>query len=122
MFQDESGLDRNSVYLKLKKSLYGMVDAPRNFYLHIKKGLNKLGFTQSETDPGIYFGRGKVLILYVDDLLLCGPDSNETKKVLKELKANGHDHTEEEINDDTFCFLGIELTLNSDIVTFMQLV
>ena len=121
MFQDESWMDKKEVCLKLKKSLYGMVDAPRNFYLHIRKGLNKLGFQQSENDPGIYFGRGMVLILYVDDLLLCGPDPEEIKKVLKELKDNGHEHTEEEKENDAFSFLGIELKVNGEEVKFTQL-
>ena len=89
MFRDESGLGQNDVCLRLNKSFYGMVDSPRNWWLHVSAGLEHVGFKPSDNDPGIYFGHGMVLILYVDDVLLVGPDESKMNKVFQDLKVAG---------------------------------
>ena len=45
---NQGGKDSKEYCLKLKKSLYEQVNAPRYWYLHIKKGLEELGIKQSE--------------------------------------------------------------------------
>ena len=119
MFTDDA-MDPKELCLKLKRSLYGMVDAPRYWYLHLKEGLHKLGFQQSENDPGIYFGRGMVLILYVDDLLVCGPDKEQIEQVFVDLEAEGYKLTCENNKNDAFNFLGIELNMEGDKIKFTQ--
>jgi hypothetical protein len=47
---------KDGVVLKLHKSLYGLVQAPRTWYHHLQKGLTKLDFTVSPLDPGMYYG------------------------------------------------------------------
>ena len=75
MFFDEHGNGRkDDVVLKLQKSIYGLVQASHSWYYHLLDGLNKLDFKLSVEDPGMYFGRGMILITYVDDTLLFGPD------------------------------------------------
>lgn len=63
---------------KLKKTLYGLKQAPREWYKVLSKGLQLLGFTQSEHDQalwhGMFCGARVVLLHWVDDLLLAGPD------------------------------------------------
>ena len=57
MFFDEHGNGRkDDVVLKLQKSIYGLVQAPRSWYYHLLDGLNKLDFKPSVEDPGMYFG------------------------------------------------------------------
>jgi hypothetical protein len=52
----------------------------------LQKGLNQLNFEVSKLDPGMYYGRGMILITYVDDTLFFGPDVKEIEKVITSLK------------------------------------
>ena len=70
----------------LKKSIYGLKQASRQWYLKFDETIRKFGFKENEEDNCIYakFKNGKFifLILYVDDILLAGSDVNlllETK-------------------------------------------
>ena len=60
----------------MKKSLYGLEQAPRDWYKRIDSYLMKLGFTRSNVDPNPYFkvDREKplILVLYVYNLFLTG--------------------------------------------------
>ena len=38
----------------LKKSIYGLKQSPRNYYLHMKEKLSKLGFHASEVDSCLF--------------------------------------------------------------------
>ena len=62
-----------------------------------------------------------ILILYVDDLLVCGPDEKEVDQVFKDLINNGFELTmEEEAGENAFHFLGIELNFNGDSIKLTQ--
>jgi hypothetical protein len=56
--------------LKLKRSLYGLVQAPLYWGNHLKDALEKQGLKQSASDPCMYCGDGIVVVTYVDDCLL----------------------------------------------------
>jgi len=73
----------------LKKSIYGLKQASRQWYLKFDETIRKFGFKENEEDNCIYakFRSGKFifLILYVDDILLTSSDVGlllETKKFL----------------------------------------
>ena len=55
---------------KLKKSIYGLKQSPRNYFLHMKSKLEKLGFRQSIADPCLFISATVVCLIYVDDALL----------------------------------------------------
>ena len=55
--------------LKLKRSLYGQRDSPRNFFEHLKRNLIKCKFRQSESDPCLFFSDKVICVVYVDDCL-----------------------------------------------------
>ena len=59
---------------KLKKSLYGLKKAPREWYARIDNYLMNLGFTKSDIDTDLYYkveyGFPLILVLYVDDMFL----------------------------------------------------
>lgn len=61
---------------KLKKSLYGLKRAPRNWFDKLSFTLLKLSFQQSKLDNRLFFNHSKssvlVVLVYVDDLLICG--------------------------------------------------
>jgi hypothetical protein len=61
--------ERKKYALKLVKNLYGQKQAGRVWYLHLKKNLEKLGFTASKHDECLfYYG----IIVYTDDTILMG--------------------------------------------------
>jgi hypothetical protein len=72
---------------RLKKSIYGLKQASRQWYLKFDKMIRKFGFKENIEDNCVYakFKNGKYifLILYVDDILLASSDVSlrlETKK------------------------------------------
>ena len=74
---------------RLKKSIYGLKQASRQWYFKFDGTIRKFGFKENEEDNGIYakFKNGKFifLILYVNDILLASSDVDllpETKKFL----------------------------------------
>jgi hypothetical protein len=74
---------------RLKKSIYGLKQTSRQWYLKFDETVRKFGFKENEEDNCIYvkFKNGKFvfLILYVDDILLSSSDIDlllETKKFL----------------------------------------
>jgi hypothetical protein len=114
MFQDEQNHgSKNGVVLKLNKSLYGLVQAPLSWYNHLQKGLNELDFKVSSLDPRMYYGRGMILITYVDDALFFGPDLKAIEKVISELEGLDYGLTREEGDETTaFAFLGVSILPN----------
>jgi hypothetical protein len=80
---------KENIGCRLKKSIYGLKQAFRQWYLEFDETIKKFGFKENEKDNCIYakFKNGKFifLILYVDDILLASSDVNlllETKKFL----------------------------------------
>jgi Reverse transcriptase (RNA-dependent DNA polymerase) len=58
--------------LKLKRSLYGLVQAPLYWGNHLKVALLAQGLKQSERDPCMFCGNGIVVVTYVDNCLFFG--------------------------------------------------
>jgi len=57
--------------LVLRKDLYGLKQVPRLWYKDIDGYLQSIGFRQSAKDPNLYLQPGVLLVLYVDNLLMC---------------------------------------------------
>src|SRR5688500_2087707 len=78
----------------LRKSLYGLRQAPRAWYAKLKMELEKLGFKESVADAGLFIldkGDHKVfLMVYVDDMLIASRDLNSVVAV-KELLGSVFD-------------------------------
>ena len=74
---------------KLKKSIYGLKQASRQWYLKFNDTITSFGFTENTVDRCIYLkvsgSKFIFLILYVDDILLASSDLgllHDTKKFL----------------------------------------
>ena len=112
MFCDENENGRNDgVVLKLEKSLYGLVQAPRYWYHHLQAGLTKLNFKPSTLDARIYYVRRMILITYVNNILLFGTDLQKIEQTICELEGLGYGLIREEEDETTsFAFLGVSIT------------
>ena len=60
--------------LRLKKSLYGLKQSGREWYIEAAKGLESLGFTSCYSEPSIFVNadRSQIIGVYVDDMLVLG--------------------------------------------------
>jgi hypothetical protein len=74
---------------KLKKSLYGLKQASRQWYIKFDEVIRSFDFTENKVDNCIYVKFKEkdftILVLYVDDILLVNNDKNmlyETKSFL----------------------------------------
>jgi hypothetical protein len=90
LFPVQVGSQGEELVLQLKKSLYGLRQAPRVFNAHLHSNLIKLGYTASSTDRAVYWkelnGKRIYLSVYVDDILVFYPKgTNEGSWVSKQL-------------------------------------
>ena len=76
----------------LKKAIYGLKQASRQWNAKIHKSLLDLGFERTYSDAGVYVYRRQggdfttIVVLYVDDLLLFGDRPSHIKHVKDALK------------------------------------
>ena len=97
---------------RLKKSLYGLAQSPRNFFLHTKKQLTmKFGFVQSEADPCLFISRDIICLIYVDDALLFYKDKVAMDRLASAMKDAKVAFREEE---DVAGFLGVHIDRRDD--------
>jgi Reverse transcriptase (RNA-dependent DNA polymerase) len=74
--------------LKLKKSLYGLVQAPCTFYKYLTTNLKKFGFSCADSiDPCLWINHKTKLIcvIYVDDCLLFSKEISTIYKFIEDI-------------------------------------
>src|SRR5438270_549399 len=78
---------QESKVCRLKRSIYGLKQSSRQWYLRFHRAVLTYGFTMIEQDHCVYLKRSKVgfliLTLYVDDILMASND----KKLISETKV-----------------------------------
>jgi hypothetical protein len=105
------GFGEDGKVLKLKKSLYGLKQSPRNFFLHLKAKLEKVGFTQSENDPCLFMNDKVICTIYVDDTLFYYPNEIYIQEAIEALRKEDMDL---EVESDVAGFLGVLVTKKPD--------
>ena len=115
-FMNKRG-DRKTI-LKLEKALYGLVQAPLEWYEHLRDQLQDSGEFKnvkiSRNDPCLFFIDECILIIYVDDVLGFSKNKSNLKVIFNKLKKKGMIFTEESEENDVFSFLGIEIRKSED--------
>ena len=106
---------------KLKKCLYGLKDASRQWYLRLKRTLRKLGFQKSKYDGGLFFIiKDEKLLgavgIHVDDFLTAGCDYFMTKIIPSVLEAFLVGKAE----DQVFMYTGSKITQDNAGITVDQ--
>lgn len=103
---------------RLKKSLYGLAQSPRNFFLHTKNQLeNQLGFTQSEADPCLFIASDVICLIYVDDALLFYKDATAVTRLTNKMDNLKIQFREEE---DVAGFLGVHIERTGNEIHLTQ--
>ena len=106
------GYQQKGKVLKLKRSLYGLKQSPRNFYLHLKKALLHQGFHKSNFDECLFIHPKLICVTYVDDCLFFSRETSNINKMIDKLKADSGLAIEYE--EDVAGFLGVLLQKNDD--------
>ncbi|CAI7888257.1 unnamed protein product [Closterium sp. NIES-54] len=92
---------------KLKKSLYGIKQAPRLWQQHLNRKLTEVGFRQLPHDPGMYRlddkGSYAFLVAYVDDILYVSSSTSLGDRIEADLKKS------------------LDLTISTKVTQFMGL-
>lgn len=81
-------LPNGKVY-RVRKSLYGLKQAARDWYKTCSKELLKMGFEQSSADPCLFTIRDKglIVLVYVDDISIAAPKLEDIKWFKRQLSA-----------------------------------
>jgi hypothetical protein len=82
---------KENLVCKLKKSLYGLKQASRQWYKKFNDFMHKNGYYKCNADHCCYFKRFEssyiILLRYVDDMLVASSDKDEIKKLKKQLSS-----------------------------------
>ena len=90
----------------LKKALYGLKQSPRVWYHTLSDFLHSIGFLHVDSDYSLFKNESGIFIaIYVDDLLMAGPD----KDALKELKKQFSDRFKMTDLGSCAYYLGVEV-------------
>ncbi|PKU85369.1 Retrovirus-related Pol polyprotein from transposon TNT 1-94 [Dendrobium catenatum] len=105
---------------RLHKAIYGLKQAPRQWYNTFSNHLTSLGFSHSKSDPSLLIRKRTnsliFLLIYVDDILLTGNNSQDINNLLHQLKSTfaikhlGTAHS----------FLGIKITSQNPNQLFLS--
>ncbi|KAJ9554225.1 hypothetical protein OSB04_018270 [Centaurea solstitialis] len=77
---------------RLRKALYGLKQAPRAWFEKFSKTVLSLGFSASNYDSGLFTrtsdSESILLLLYVDDMIITGDDSNGIASLKQSLSSS----------------------------------
>ena len=96
---------------RLNKSLYGLAQSPRNYFLYTKEKLLKMGFYQSDSDPCLFISDDIICLIYVDDALLFHKNKLAMSALVDKMKIEGMLFREEE---SVAGYLGVHIDRKDD--------
>ncbi|KAE8708208.1 hypothetical protein F3Y22_tig00110348pilonHSYRG00083 [Hibiscus syriacus] len=118
-FEQEDECNRPLV-CKLKKALYGLRQAPRNWHAKLKENLMQMGFVVSRADSSLFIqqndGNYTYALVYVDDIVITGQNSSAIENVVSMLQSR---FSLKDLGVLSF-FLGIEVKHRNNSVVLSQ--
>lgn len=115
-----SALVSSTLVCRLKKSLYGLKQAPRLWFGKLSSTLLAMKYTRSKNDHSLFFIHTSttvtVVLIYVDDLLICGNSMSAIQDLKLFLAHNFH---MKDLGDLRY-FLGIEISRSADGIFLCQ--
>ena len=92
---------------RLKKAIYGLKQAPRAWYTELTTFLLGLGFTRAVSDTSLFIlsAHSIYLIVYVDDIIITGPNSTAITQFVTHL---AHRFALKDLGSLSY-FLGVEV-------------
>ena len=115
-----NGREDEDLVLQLEKGLYGQSSAPKLFWDYAREALMANEFVPSDSDPCLFIHKDMISVLYVDDQIFCGKDKSKIHAMIKKMKADGYQLDEEEVEEDVYAFLGINIKRDGGKVTLSQ--
>jgi hypothetical protein len=100
------GCHRDTHCLKLLKNLYGQKQAGRVWHEYLVEGLIERHFKQSIVDNCVFYKGSTMLLVYVDDAIICGPSSKVIDEIIASLKEDFDVTDKGEIDD----YLGVNVS------------
>ncbi|CAI7838873.1 unnamed protein product [Closterium sp. NIES-53] len=101
---------------KLKKSLYGIKQAPRLWQQHLNRKLTEVGFRQLPHDPGMYRlddkGSYALLVAYMDDILYVSSSASLGDRIEADLKKS----LDLTVSTEVTQFLGLNVSRTSSAI------
>jgi Reverse transcriptase (RNA-dependent DNA polymerase) len=91
--------------LKLVNNLYGQKQAGRVWNKYLTKGLQELGFQQSESDPCISWRKSVILVIFTDDTVVTGPNPNDVEQAIHDIGHKFKITSQPKVDD----FLGVKI-------------
>jgi hypothetical protein len=81
---------KENLVCRLKKTFYGIKQAPRKWYLKFDRFMTEQGYSRCHSDHCVYFknlenGSYIILLLYVDDMLVAGSNMQDINVLKKKL-------------------------------------
>ena len=106
---------RTNTLWKLKKCVYGLADAPRQWYVKLKGELERLGMIQSSYDDGLFLAHDNnelvgILTCHVDDILWGGTIQFEQSVIAQIAKVFQISKS----HSKAFTYVGVELDQRPD--------
>jgi hypothetical protein len=100
------GCHRDTHCLKLLKNLYGQKQAGHVWHEYLVEVLIERHFKQSIVDNCVFYKGSTMLLVYVDDDIICGPSAKVIDEIIASLKED-YDVTDEGEIDD---YLGVNVS------------
>ena len=111
-FKSEHGYKKTC--LCLKKSLYGLLVAPRLWSQHLLSALKKEGFVASKYDSCLLIKLNMLIVLCVDDAGVCTKNEHDIDELIRRLTKHGFELTCEGSFSE---FLGIKFVHDKETGT-----
>ena len=113
------GFEFDGMIMELNKNLYGLCNAPANFFYHLKGELEKRGFEAcKESEPCLFMNKktGCMMLVYVDDCILFHKQEKVIDDVIHSLNnpTGSQSGFDVGVEEDYAGFLGIDIKRHDD--------